>query len=407
MTNKKYFKNNFIDIILAILYLIIMTYIYIGFYFPDPFTINKFRTGFITLLLLGIRTVFPLIAFGLLFVYYAVRTKKIPFSNVIISFVSICVSLFLLYYLAVFAYTIRGSYKEIVQDYHPFLQLSPPRVTIGPNVDSNTIRILCVGGSTTEFKGKKKGMPGWPALVEKHLQSDTAYKNIKVYNLGRQWYTTLHTLINYETNLRHHKPEIIIVMHGINDLLVNADKSYFSHKEFQEDYSHFYGAVNRIITNQGLLKRFFEVLKIWYHKPREILEVYDFPGLVPFERNLNTLIDIAKVDSTLVILMTQPNLFKENMSNDEKEALHMVNVESYGPKHRWSFGTALRGMQAYNDMVRNIAKERDAFLIDLEKEVPKSFEYFWDDVHYCDKTFDIISEYIYQELIKQRILEKY
>ena len=40
-----------------------------------------------------------------------------------------------------------------------------------------------------------------------------------------------------------------------------------------------------------------------------------------------------------------------------------------------------------------------SYFLDLEAKIPKSLDYFYDDVHYTDKSFDIIADIIFEELI--------
>lgn len=226
-----------------------------------------------------------------------------------------------------------------------------------------------------------------PALAVSHgsrSQRSISDRNVEVYNLGREWYTSLHTLINYEVNLRHHHPDVIIVMHAYNDLIHNADFCYFSFNSFQEDYRHFYGPIYRLIKRPTFLDNAFLVAKsMWYHSPREVINTDNFPGLVPFERNLRTLIDLARTDGTQVVLMTQPHLIKNSMTPAEKSSLHMLNFKTIGPTKKWGYYTARFAFEEYNNVVRKLAKhEPGVYLIDLEPIIPKSLDYFIDDVHY-------------------------
>ena len=50
-------------------------------------------------------------------------------------------------------------------------------------------------------------------------------------------------------------------MHGINDLLCNADFSYLSRGEFREDYGHFLGAVTRIIAQGTFIQKMFRGIR--------------------------------------------------------------------------------------------------------------------------------------------------
>ena len=259
-------------------------------------------------------------------------------------------------------------------------------------------RIFCLGGSTTEF-GDSQGR-GWPSRLEERLQAKALDRPIEVHNLGRQWYTSLHTVHNYVANLRHNRPDLIIVTHGINDLLLNADFSHLSAGPFRDDYGHFYGPVTRLVASPSLPQLLLGRVRrsIWYYTPPEEVRIGEFPGIEPFRRYLNALIDLARLDGTRVVLMTQPFLAKEPMSDEERAALAMVNFEAVGSGKQWTPYTAVRGMEAYNEAVRQVARDRGVVLVDLESAVPKTLEYFYDDVHYRDKAFDLVADYVAENL---------
>jgi hypothetical protein len=82
------------------------------------------------------------------------------------------------------------------------------------------------------------------------------------------------------------------------------------------------------------------------------------------------------------------------MTDRELSSLSMLRFEAIGPRKAWSVGTARRGMERYNATLRKVARDRSLVLIDLEKAVPKTLEYFEDDVHYRDKAFDVIASHV-------------
>ncbi|NQT24004.1 SGNH/GDSL hydrolase family protein [candidate division KSB1 bacterium] len=377
-----------------------ITAIYIGFYSPDPYAVG--RWGRVSqLLLTTIRIGMPCIVIGILILIHLIKIKKAQFANVALLFGSLILAVVIAF---PFANAKFKSWLDIRQKrdlFHPYLQLAPQKLD-GVD-DSMDFKIFCLGGSTTEFLDSQDR--DWPDRVES-LLNEKSDKKVHVSNQGRQWYTTQHSLINYEINLRHHQPDILIVMHTINDLLHNADFCYFSFAPFKEDYSHFYGPLSRILTNPTLISTMGDFISMfWYHTPREVVEQTEFPGLAPFKRNLNTLIDLAKKDGVQVILMTQPNLYKVDISDKEKSKLAMLNSEAIGDNKKWSYNTAFIGFQKYTEAVKEIAAERNVILIDLEQAVPKTLEYFDDDVHYEDIAFDLVANTITTEILYQNILD--
>ncbi|MEJ2495558.1 MAG: SGNH/GDSL hydrolase family protein, partial [Ignavibacteriaceae bacterium] len=381
---------NPLNILIILIFIIASTYIYIGFYYTDQtiFTISKiakFTLGFI-------RIAFPIIIIGMLIIYYALYNKKIHIGSVVLLFFSITFILFVAYPFADYFY--HKAINESLNDYHTYLQLTPKHY---PDINKYNYNIFCLGGSTTEFKDNAGR--DWPTMLEKSLREKYNIKNIRVYNFGRQWYTTQHLLIEYIQNLRKYKPNIIIVMENINDLLHNADFSVFSNGKFREDYGNFLGPITRLVKYGSLIEYLGDVVKSsWYKsKPKEI-NTDIFPGLVSYERNLRTLINLAKSDSTNVILMTEPNIYKDSMTKKELSILAMLNREAVGNGKRWSYQTAYQGLKKYNKKMSDIARKENVQLIDLESIVPKSTDYFYDDVHYKSKTYDLISEKIAENL---------
>ncbi len=384
---------NFIDIVLAIIYLALLVYVYLGFFSTDP------RSGsMVNVLVWAARIGVPLAGLGILWLYLAARTGRIPGTAFALLIGSIVLVALLAYPVVSYIYYGR-SFSQNIEQYHPFLQLAPPPYQPRDNNPEQAYRIFCLGGSTTEFTDKQKR--GWPIRLEEQLRGHATQMDVEVHNLGRQWYTSQHTLINYAVNLRQNHPDAIIVMHAINDLLVNADFCYYSFAKFAPDYRHFHGSAYRLIDRPSLWSTIFSVIgKMWYFTPREVIQTDEFPGLEPFAQNLRTLIELAKIDSVQVVLVTQPYLFKETMTPEEDAALIMLHVEAVGSDKEWHRSTGLSGMQQYNEAVRRIAVEEHVPLIDLEQVVPKTLEYLADDVHYREKTYDLIAEYLAAELTK-------
>lgn len=366
-------------------------YIYYGFFFVD--TTIYYLYWATAHLYKVIYYLFPILTIALVLLYLLVYLKKIQISSVILMIVTFFILLLLLFPFADYFY--RKELSENSSNYHSYLQINPPVVN---EIDSAKLNIFCLGGSTTEFRDKKNR--DWPGLLEEELLKKDGFSKVKVHNLGKQWYSSQHILINYILNLRQHKPDVIIVMENINDMLHNADFSWLSNGEFRDDYGNFLGPLTRLIKFGGFSEFLLKTINgLWYQdKPVEI-EANEFPGLKAFERNLNTIITLAREDDTKVILMTQPNLYKDTMSVEEISSLGMIHGEAVGNGKKWAYSTGRNGMRLYNDKIREIANTNDGVdLIDLELQVPKTLDYFYDDVHYTSKAYDIIAPYIAEKL---------
>jgi lysophospholipase L1-like esterase len=189
-------------------------------------------------------------------------------------------------------------------------------------------------------------------------------------------------------------------MENINDLLHNADFSWLSTGKYRDDYGHFLGPLTRLVKYKSFVEFIKQTIKAsWYNDKYIEITTDFFPGIKAFDRNLNALISLAREDGTKIILMTQPNIYKDSMSTQELSKLTMLNVEAIGNGKKWAYQIALNGFRQYNDKIREVAlANEDVYLIDLEKIVPKDLEYFIDDVHYNSKTHDLISAFISEKL---------
>ena len=128
--------------------------------------------------------------------------------------------------------------------------------------------------------------------------------------------------------------------------------------------------------------------------------------MVSFERNLRTLIDLAQLDGTKTILMTQPTLLKDDMVEEEIACLGMLHFEAVSWDKEWSLSSARRGMDEYNNLTRRIAESEDGvYLIDLEKAIPKTLDYLYDEVHYTDKAFDLVASCVTDRIAEMQILD--
>jgi hypothetical protein len=381
------------DLALLGIFTLLSAWFYIGFYFPGSYMLSYGSMPKTILLLF--RLILPPAYVGAVALYINVRMQKVSRTEIVLLLAAFVLAFYICYGIADVCY--QRWFDSHRREYHPFLQLVPSFDRRLDDTTSRAMRIFCLGGSTTEFPDQNGR--DWPSRVEAILRENEGLHTVEVYNFGREWYTSLHTLINYETNLRTYRPSAILIMQSINDLLQNADFSYMSHGEFREDYGHFYGPVNRIIDRRSLWRYLGDVFRgVWYTAPRRSLTTDRFPGLRAYERNIRTIVELAKRDSTAVILMTEPSLMKRDMSAEELSAVGMLKVEAINDTIVWSKETVVNGMEQYNDALRAIATGENLPFIDLDKEIPKSLLYFRDEVHYRDTTFSLIAPFVAKKL---------
>ncbi len=79
--------------------------------------------------------------------------------------------------------------------------------------------------------------------------------------------------------------------------------------------------------------------------------------------------------------MTQPDSWQSTIDPQMKE-WHWMRLRGQTVYREEAMAQA---MNAYNEVTRAVAAEQKVDLYDAAKSLPKSLEYFFDDVHYTDK----------------------
>jgi len=387
-------KLRFFDYVAATFYGALACWFVIGFFHGDPklHNVELVSSYFTRAIHLAIYLNVGLVIAAVPYVYSLVRAGQFTVRKIAFPLFAMLLGLLVVYPPLSYVYERTLMTRSRI---HPFIQLfpeTPPPELTRRRKDEKLI--VCMGGSTTAWGAEGRQ---WPAALEENLRN--AGENVHVLKQAQPWFTTMHTLYNYQSNVRPLRPDIIIVMHAINDLTMNADHSYFSSGEFRSDYGHNLGPFARLSRTKPLPELIVDVARrSWHYPTRKPIDTDQFPGLPTFRRNLRGVATMAREDGTLVVFMTQGSLYKKKMTEDEKQRLYIPNSNAVGSDSYWTVETALNGMQRYNATTKELATELGIRLIDLEPLLPKDLSHFNDDCHYRRPAIDLIAEEVTTEI---------
>ena len=326
-----------------------------------------------------------------------------------------------------------GKTKEYLIQFHPFLQVVPNEMVYegvnrdhfrGPNIQkakSQTYRIFCLGGSTT-FNPFLKYEDSYPRQLERQLKET---HSVELLNAGMSWYTSQHSLINYLIRIQEYRPDLIIVMHGINDLIRSFSPPRAAIGPFKSDYSHFLGPQADMIldldlqrqptladtlfldrnTSSFFSRHFFKQLRMERHE-LETVDFGAFSSLEAYRRSMRNLCELAQAHGVKVILATQGFLYKDEMSLQEKAVLRFARESANDGQRMASMRSMKRGMEMFNKATRSLAREYKLPLVDIEKAVPKNLEYFVDDVHFTPESAKLIASAVKEKISTEGLLER-
>jgi lysophospholipase L1-like esterase len=312
----------------------------------------------------------------------------------------------------------RRVYREARRRFHPFLQILPSGDSLdGVNPDrfrgepvppakaSGTLRIFTLGGSTT-LGVRNTFEESYPRLLEGRLRKQFPSMRIEVENAGVDWYTTAHSLVNYQLRVRRFQPDLVIVMHAINDLTRSFAPPWFATGPYAPDYSHYLGPQIALLGPQTGFQAGYERGDwILWRRLRQAIRrdpwpldltpdgvarlrsrltettVDSFKSLDSFTANYDLLVRAIQGDGHVVIAASEPSLYKETLSADEARVVWFPPVFCAEDGVYPSITSMVSGMRQFNDAARSVAQARGVPFLDFANAVPKSLTYFQDDVH--------------------------
>lgn len=289
-----------------------------------------------------------------------------------------------------------------------------------------TYRIFFLGESTTEciYLPEEKT---FSSLVEQNLSRAFPGKRFESMNGGISGYLAADTLALLIYKVMYYEPDLVVVMHAINDLRYGTVPTYdpIRRTNYQKIYyrpgynegigkplakalkrSHFltlikWRLINRIFPPEAeKYKTKLEQYEAFRRKRRETRssDIAESKSLDEFIKNLEEIIFIARGHGVRLILMTEPFIYQKNMSPEVNEKLWMGYLEESGIN--LSNGFLLREMNRFNNAVRELARKHNVELIDLEREIPKDLDHFYDDVHFTPKGSRKAAEVIASSLLE-------
>jgi lysophospholipase L1-like esterase len=275
--------------------------------------------------------------------------------------------------------------------------------------------IVFLGGSTTEccYLTEDKR---FPYLVGRLLEAKTKLK-VNSYNGGRSGNDTLHSLNVLLNKVIPLKPDIVVMMHNINDLgILMYEKTYWTKNIYRGPINAEPPSFKTVLTDlkeTGHLIRdlLFPNLyrQIKYHLPfglgvparkDEFKKVrgkkikIDTASLVSeFSMNLTTFINICRSRKITPVLMTMPSRLKDNPDPYVKR--HMKKLEDLqGITYQQYKGAFDR----FNETIREVGAREQIPVIDMAVRVPQEEAFILDLVHYSDAGAALVARIISESL---------
>ena len=261
----------------------------------------------------------------------------------------------------------------------------------------NEYRIFLIGGSTAEclILDDKDSLD---AVVQLTLQQMIGDKlSIRVYNAGMSGDRSDDHIAILTQRIVHLEPDFIVVFSGLNDLRAAIAGHDYLHLPVSGI------APWKLMAAQSQLGRLaYYVLK--GHTPQKIASEQEpietayrvgveAQRLAPeatsppptdigaYGNNLKTLAGIAHGHDIPMIFMTQQSTWNSIVDPGASDWHWLLRVGAL----RFSEESMNAALMLMNDVMRQVAGRNKIAVYDLAEDIPKSSEYFYDDVHFNTK----------------------
>ncbi|MBN1871981.1 MAG: hypothetical protein JW800_05350 [Candidatus Omnitrophica bacterium] len=342
--------------------------------------------------------------------------RRVGWKGFFLAMILFIVFISMLYWMSSLFYYRRMFAENKYHLFDPYLQMSPQRFDETEQKDYNTFRILILGGSTSMY---------YPNLLREFIQEHHPSRKIEILNGSNHWYTAKHSLITYVTYYYLWKPDLVVIMHGINDLSRSFSPRDWAIGEYDDLWNHYYGASIKgarpglLIYRQYLYKEYLSPFAYaWFSNLRfgEREREMDYPlgryvSIDKFRQYLISLLKYVKGDGADIMLVSQPSIYKSHMEGYEKVyktlRWHIFNTPLNDAQIEYPSAASLENaMNEINKIVSDMAISEGVFFVDAAGAFPKDRDYFIDDLHYTDKGSRLMAEIIGEKIIASSIIEK-
>jgi len=313
----------------------------------------------------------------------------------------------------------------------------------------NTIRIICIGASTTD-QPTQNTEDTWSGILETKLQdtfADSGWK-IEVAAYGRGGDGILTRLAWARENLPELNPDIAVILEGINDMCflggprysyTDLDKQLILYEKFRKmrdelsgeylttkdnDLFRMLQSYSQIMRRASRLHRLLLFQKTkregktidWHSQNMDRLRnsYQQLPFIEKPSRTLNdpfhefsdgidALICFLYKSKIDAIILEQHALWKETMTEEEIKLLWFpINTQKGCVKVSMSW--RINELNRYNEIQKKAAKKYGAVFFDLNKHILKNTDTFFDDCHFTDTGSEIVASLIYP-IVRDKLQE--
>jgi lysophospholipase L1-like esterase len=248
---------------------------------------------------------------------------------------------------------------------------------------AGTVRVAFLGASTTWCAEVSGNEYVWAHLVAQDLRRMFPGRSVDYVNGGVPGYVVESSLRNLEHRIAPLRPDIVVIYHATNDMSVELRRLAAASGVIREAKV----APPSWLSNYSLLWNLAEKnFRIWMaqrkaERAADRLDVEAASLGAAFRRDLAALIRRAQQEAKVVAVATFSARLRDGQSNEEQ--LRAAASALYYMPFMTPRGL-LDSYARYNQVIREVARETGALLVEEENDIPGDEQHFTDSVHFTD-----------------------
>lgn len=269
---------------------------------------------------------------------------------------------------------------------------------------SGVYRIVALGGSSTYDVSIKDNADTFTAQLERLLKEDYGYQNVQVINAGVPGYNSWEILVNLEFRVLDLDPDLVIIYEGTNDVHARmVEPSAYRGDNMGRrqawqvppvaPWEHI--ALLRIVSRMMNRSRQVSIDDFvssptyvsWPYEYRlsednlDPSEILDENPPIYFRRNLENMCAIAKGHDVTILLSTWA---------------HSPYLKDYAAQDHYQ-----HGFKENNDVVKDVATDRQVPLFDFAAVMPQDAKY-WADGRHVNEAGALVKARLFAEYIHEQ-----
>jgi lysophospholipase L1-like esterase len=261
-----------------------------------------------------------------------------------------------------------------------------------------TRRLAFVGASTTFCAEVSSNEQAWPHLVWNQMRARYPNVSFDYVNAGLPGAVTASSRVNFQQRVKPLAPDVVVLYEGFNDMI--ADSRRIAEQQQVRISSTEETGIARISVLWLLLKKNLTVIAA-RGAARSGQRRVVLPATIAdrFADELRELIGEAKQVAPIVAVATLSSRLRPGQNLDEQ--LEAADAALYYMPYLTP-SDIRGGYESYNAVIRSVAREKDAVLIEGENTIPPDALHFRDTIHLADAGSERMAERVVDALVHAR-----